>query len=97
MEASDLFQVESIESSAAPTGMPRGAWCRYVVANRRSRVVGRYQGTLAQTRRNAERLAESINERARTGRSAWAPNSRTKPRASRARKAVAPRSGSGLR
>lgn len=76
MDASDIFRVETVESSAAPSGMPHGQWCRYVIANRSSRVVGRYRGTLAQTRRNAEQLAHSANERTKSGKSTWAPSQR---------------------
>jgi hypothetical protein len=78
MHSADLFHVETVETTATPAGMEQGSWCRYVVASRRSRVVGRYRGTLAQTRRNAEQLASSINERARDSRSAWAPRTQTR-------------------
>lgn len=78
MNSTDMFRVETVESSVAPTGLPQGTWCSYVIASRRSRIVGRYQGTLAQTRRNAEQLASSFNERARNGTSAWAPRSQMK-------------------
>lgn len=88
MNPEDMFRVETVEATAAPTGVeapePRagakGSWCRYVIANRSSRVVGRYRGTLAQTRRNAEELATSFNERASSNRSAWSPRSQTSKR-----------------
>lgn len=73
MNSADLFRVETVETTTPPAGLEQDSWCRYVVANRSSRVVGRYRGTLAQTRRNAEKLATSINERARNNRSVWAP------------------------
>jgi len=75
MDASEMFHVDVVESSVAPSDMPEGSWCRYVISNRRSRVVGRFRGTIAQTRSNAEKLAESINERALSGRSVWAARS----------------------
>jgi hypothetical protein len=78
MDSADLFRVETVETTATPAGMEQGHWCRYVVASRRSRVVGRYRGTLSQTRRNAEQLASSINERASNSRSAWAPRTQTR-------------------
>jgi len=83
MDATDMFHVDVVESSPTPSDMPAGNWCRYVISNRTSRVVGRFRGTLAQTRRNAEQLAESINERALSGRSVWAA------RAAQTRKKVA--------
>lgn len=83
MDATDMFQVDVVESSTPPTDMPPGNWCRYVISNRTSRVVGRFRGSLAQTRRNAEQLARSINERAQSGRSVWAarPQAKKKPAA----------------
>jgi hypothetical protein len=81
MDTTDMFHVDLVESSPAPRDMPAGKWCRYVISNGRSRVVGRFRGTLAQTRRNAEQLVDSINERALSGRSVWAarPQGRKKP------------------
>jgi hypothetical protein len=81
MDATDMFHVDVVESASAPSDLPPGSWCRYVISNRTSRVVGRFRGTLAQTRRNAEQLANSINERAVSGRSVWAarPATRKKP------------------
>jgi hypothetical protein len=73
MNPADIYRVETVEPSTAPRGLPKSpSWCRYVIASRESRVVGRYCGSLAQTRRNAERLVNSINERTQTGRSVWA-------------------------
>lgn len=71
VDSADMFHVDLVESSPPPSDMPAGKWCRYVISNRTSRVVGRYQGTLAQTRRNAEELASGFNERARSNRSVW--------------------------
>jgi hypothetical protein len=88
MNSADLYRVESVETTTPPAGQAQDGWCRYVVANCRSRVVGRYRGTLAQTRRNAEKLATSINERARDNRSAWAPRAQPKRKPRRARKAA---------
>jgi len=82
MDTTDRFHVDVVESSPAPRDMPGdmppGNWCRYVISNRTSRVVGRFRGTLAQTRRNAEQLAHSFNERAVSGRSVWAARSQAK-------------------
>ena len=89
MNSTDLFRVETVETTTPPAGMEQDSWCRYVVANRKSRVVGRYRGTLAQTRRNAEQLATSINERASNSRSAWAPRAQARGKGRGAQKASA--------
>jgi len=83
MESGDLFRVETVEATEPPGEVTSGTWCRYVIANRRSRVVGRFRGNLSEARRNAEHLAKSINGRAGNGLTIW--TSRAKPR----RKAVA--------
>lgn len=88
MKTTDLFRVETVETTTAPAGMESGSWCRYVITSRRSRVVGRYRGTLAQTRRNAEQLATSINERALGIRSAWAPRPQGRPKKAGKQKAA---------
>ena len=72
MNAANVYKVESIETCRAPRGISEGDWCRYVVANDQSRIVGRYCGSLTQTRHNAETLAAGLNSRARSGKSAWA-------------------------
>ncbi len=81
MNTADMYQVESVEILSTPGEGDEGPWCRYVVANRRSRIVGRYRGTPAQTRRSAEQLVSSVNERQLTGRAAGTqrPQARRKP------------------
>ena len=76
MKTTDVYRVETVEASGAPRGSSQDEWCRYVVANERSRIVGRYRGTLVQARRNAERLAKALNERAKSGKSPWVPRGR---------------------
>jgi hypothetical protein len=88
MNTTDLFRVETVETTSAPAGMGDDSWCRYVIASRRSRVVGRYRGNLAQTRRNAEQLVRSINERALGTRSTWAPRPQGRPKAAAKSKAA---------
>lgn len=75
----NMFSVESVEPCNVPTGVPiKGEWCRYVVASPRSRVIGRYQGTLRQAKKNAESLVTDLNNRARGGQSPFAPRGRTR-------------------
>jgi hypothetical protein len=76
MKTPDVYRVESVETSKTPGSTNKSEWCRYVVANERSRIVGRYRGTLVQARRNAEQLAKGLNERARSGKSPWVPRGR---------------------
>jgi len=45
--------------------------------------VGRYRGSLPQTRRNAEKLAKGLNDRRQTGKSPWIPSGRRKSANSR--------------
>lgn len=85
MDASEMFRVETVEPSTAPDGLPHESWCRYVIVNRHSRVVGRYRGTVTQAWRNAEQLASSANERTQSGKYGWAASSQIRGRSSRAR------------
>ena len=85
MTAAELFHVETVETTHPPafseslesTDAAGASWCRYVIASGNSRVVGRFRGSMAQARRNAEELATSFNERARNNRSAWSPRAKT--------------------
>ena len=70
--APNPYKVETIEACRAPRGISDGDWCKYVVANDQSRIVGRYRGSLSQTRRNAETLADSLNSRVGNSKSPWA-------------------------
>ena len=76
MNVASPFKVETIETCQAPRRIGEGKWCRYVLTNHQSQIVGRFRGTLAQTRRNAENLADRLNGRARTGNSPWAQQAR---------------------
>ena len=71
MNVASPYKVETIETCRAPRGVAEGNWCRYVVANSQSRIVGRFRGSITQTRRNAETLADGLNRRQRSGKSPW--------------------------
>ena len=71
MNETTPYKVETIEACRAPRGVAEGDWCRYVLANNQSRIVGRFRGSLSQTRRNAESLADGQNSRVRNGKSPW--------------------------
>lgn len=70
------YQIETVETCRTPRGLAHDDWCRYVLTNNQSRVVGRYRGSLAQTRRNAKAVAEKLNRRLSNGYSPWAAKSR---------------------
>jgi hypothetical protein len=76
MKVANPYKVETIETCRAPRDIAEGDWCRYVVANSQSRIVGRYRGSLSQTRRKAQTLADGLNSRLRNGGSPWAPRGR---------------------
>ena len=79
MSMSDPYRVVAVERATSPSGGNLGEWCRYVVANNRSRIAGRRSGSPSQVRQHAEGFASSLNARG-DGRSLWAP--RTRRRAS---------------
>jgi hypothetical protein len=81
MPSAHPYQVETVETCRAPSGLAEDNWCRYILTNSQSRVVGRYRGTLKQTRRNAETLADQLNNRLRKGYSPWAARGRKTARA----------------
>ncbi|MDH4054539.1 MAG: hypothetical protein OEW73_10245 [Gammaproteobacteria bacterium] len=76
MQAASPYQIETIESCRTPRGYAEDSWCRYILANSQTRVVGRFRGSLSQTRRNAETLADKLNNRLNKGYSPWAAQSR---------------------
>lgn len=67
------YRVVAIEPGKAPRLAEQGEWFRYVIANGKTRVVGRRCGTREHVRSHAGHLSENLNERARTGRYARAP------------------------
>ena len=90
MNTADVFHVETVETSSTPRGATPGEWCRYVLANEHSRIVGRCLGTVRQTRRNAERLVKQLNDRQSSGKSPWVQRARTGKGAARSKGAAGP-------
>ena len=76
MHSAEPYQIETVETCRTPRGHAEGDWCRYVLANAQSRVVGRYRGSLSQTRRNAKAIADKLNRRLLNGYSPYAARSR---------------------
>lgn len=78
MTDASVYRVESVEVCEAPRRAAQGKWCRFVLNNNTSRIVGRHLGSLAQTRREASSLADKLNTRIRSGKVPWIPRSRTR-------------------
>jgi hypothetical protein len=76
MHSATPYQIETVETCSTPRGHAKDDWCRYILANSQSRVVGRYRGSLSQTRQNAQALADKLNRRLLNGYSPWATQSR---------------------
>ena len=76
MHTASPYTVETVETCRTPRGQTEDDWCRYVLVNSQSRVVGRYRGSVSQTRRNAQTLADKLNRRLHNGYSPWAAQSR---------------------
>lgn len=87
MHTAEPYQIETVETCRAPRGHTQDDWCRYVLANNQSRVVGRFRGSLSQTRRNAKAVADKLNRRLLNGYSPWAAKS-SKNKKSEAKKAA---------
>jgi hypothetical protein len=76
MNVANVYRVETVEPCDTPRGVTGGKWCRYVVTNKRSRIIGRCLGTLPQARRGAKEFADGLNDRTRNGASPWTPRRR---------------------
>jgi hypothetical protein len=90
-----IFHVETITPLASHDHNVDESWCSYVVANGRSRVEGRFRGTPAQARRNAEQLASSFNERAQSGKAPGTMQRQTKRRPRFPKGTIAPAAKAG--
>jgi hypothetical protein len=73
MNVANVYRVETVEPCDTPRGVTGGKWCRYVVTNKRSRIIGRCLATLPQARRDAKEFADGLNDRTRNGASPWSP------------------------
>lgn len=76
MAQPEKYQVESVEKTPCPEGMPEGEWYRYIIGQGRSRIEGCKPGTLKEVTRHAESVADDLNHRAVNGYSAYAPRRR---------------------
>jgi hypothetical protein len=76
MHTASPYEIETVETCRTPHGLAQDDWCRYILANSQSRVVGRYRGSLSQARSNAQSLADKLNRRLSNGYSPWAAQSR---------------------
>ncbi len=71
------YQVETVEKTETPEGLPGDNWYRYVVGRGSSRIEGRKPGTLQEVTEHAQIVAETLNSRAGIGGSTYAPRKRT--------------------
>ncbi len=70
------YSVVSVEKTDTPEGMPEGNWHRYIIGEGTSRIEGFRLGTLKAVTEHAETIAEDLNERATSGKSAYAVSKR---------------------
>jgi hypothetical protein len=70
------FKVVSVEKTDAPQGGSDDTWYSYVLDNGRSKITGKYCGSLKSVTAYANQYAAGINARAGSGHSAWAPRAK---------------------
>lgn len=66
------FQVESVEITDPPEGMPDGNWCRYVIGQGTSKIECIRSGSLKAVTQHAEAYARDLNDRFSKGLSPYA-------------------------
>ena len=65
------YVVTEVVATEAPKGNPAGKWYRYTITNATSPITGVRAGTKKSVQEYAEEFAESLNERALMGYSAY--------------------------
>jgi hypothetical protein len=70
------FKLVSVEKTDAPQGGSEQTWYSYVLDNGRSKITGKYCGSLKAVTAYATQYAAGINARAGSGHSAWAPRAK---------------------
>lgn len=73
-----IYQVESVEKTAAPAGMEDGSWYSYIIRQGKSTIKGVRNGSLKAVTKHAEEFAHDLNERGVKGYSAYAARSQQK-------------------
>jgi hypothetical protein len=58
-----MYQLISIEHTSTPDGMEGRDWCRYVIAQDSTEIVGYRQGTVQQVTEHAKEYLEKLNSR----------------------------------
>ena len=66
------FKVVSIEKIDPPTAMAEGEWYQYVIHHESSSIEGKRSGSLQSVKKYAEEYAQTLNQRAQFGYSAYA-------------------------
>jgi hypothetical protein len=60
-----MYHLISVERSDAPDGAEGGKWCRYVIGQGNSRIVGHRLGSVQQVTQHAKTCVEELNARAK--------------------------------
>lgn len=71
------YEVETVEKTTAPEGMPGDNWHRYVVGQGKTRIEGKKPGTLKAVTLHAEAFAADLNSRTGKGGSTYSPRKKS--------------------
>jgi len=72
----DKYSVVTVEKSVRPFGIETGNWCRYVIGQGKSKIVGFKCGTLHAVTVHAHAMVDDLNTRVNKGGSFYAPRYR---------------------
>ena len=78
MDTKAKYQLESVEVTDPPEGMPDGDWCRYIIGQGNSKIVCVRSGSLKSVTQYAESYARELNDRFTKGTSPYAQRSQKK-------------------
>lgn len=69
----ERYKVMSVDKIDTPDGMPGEDWYCYVIGYGKSKIDGKKPGTLKDVTQHAEAVAEDLNLRSQSKKSAYAP------------------------
>ena len=67
------YHVISVDKTTPPEGLPGKNWYRYVIGYGNKTIDGSKPGTLQNVTKHAENVAQALNDRSNSSRSAYAP------------------------